>query len=345
MIFKAKEIAQLLNGIVEGDENAAVSQLAKIEEGVPGSLSFLSNPKYTPHIYQSQASIVIVAKSFIPEHPVKPTLIRVEDPYIAFAKLLELYNQIKLNKTGISEQAYISPSAKVGKDVYIGPFAFVGDNAQVGDNSKIYPQCYVGDNTKIGSNTTLFAGVKIYSDNVIGNHCTLHAGVVIGADGFGFAPQADNNYMKIAQIGNVIIEDHVEIGANTTIDRATLGSTIIRKGVKLDNLIQIAHNVEIGENTVMAAQSGVAGSGKVGRNCMIAAQVGIVGHITVGDNVKIAGQSGVSSSIKDDSTVFGSPAFDAAKYKKAYIHFRNLQKIVDKVDELEKKLKALGGEK
>jgi UDP-3-O-[3-hydroxymyristoyl] glucosamine N-acyltransferase len=343
MIFKAIEIAQLINGIVEGDESVTVSKLAKIEEGTPGALSFLSNPKYTHHIYQSQASIVIVARGFVAEQAVKPTLIRVDDPYLAFARLLELYNQIKLNKTGISEHAYISPTAKLGKDVYLGPFVFVGEGAVIGDNAKLYPHCYIGDNTKIGSNTTLFAGVKVYSDNVIGNHCVIHAGVVIGADGFGFAPLADSNYMKIAQIGNVIIEDQVEIGANTTIDRATLGSTILRKGVKLDNLIQIAHNVEIGENTVMAAQSGVAGSGKVGRNCMIAAQVGIVGHLTVGNNVKIAGQSGVSSNVKDDSVIFGSPAFDAGKYKKAYIHFRNLQKIVDKVDELEKKLKALEG--
>lgn len=343
MIFKAIEIAQLLNGTVEGDGNVTVSKLAKIEEGTPGALSFLSNPKYTHHIYKSQASIVIVAKDFIADQALKLTLIRVDDPYLAFARLLELYNQIKLNKTGISDQTYVSPTATIGKNVYLGPFVFVGDGAVIGDNAKLYPQCYVGDNTKIGSNTTLFAGVKVYSDNVIGNHCVIHAGVVIGADGFGFAPLADSNYMKIAQIGNVIIEDHVEIGANTTIDRATLGSTILRKGVKLDNLIQIAHNVEIGENTVMAAQSGVAGSGKVGRNCMIAAQVGIVGHLTVGNDVKIAGQSGVTTNLKDQAVVFGSPAFDASKYKKAYVHFRNLQKIVDKVDELEKKLKALEG--
>jgi len=343
MEFKAKDIAGLLNGIVEGDENTTVHKLSKIEEGTPGSISFLANPKYTPHVYHSKASIVIVAKSFVAEHPVAPTLIKVDDPYSAFASLLEMYNQIKLNKTGISEHAYISPSATIGKDVYIGPFACIGDNAVIEDKAKIYPQCFVGDNTRIGSNTILFAGVKIYSDNVIGNDCVIHAGVVIGADGFGFAPQSDNNYRKIAQIGNVIIEDNVEIGANTTIDRATLGSTIIRRGVKLDNLIQIAHNVEVGENTVMAAQSGIAGSGKVGKNCMIAAQVGIVGHITVGNNVKIAGQSGISSSLADDSVVFGSPAFDATKYKKAYIHFRNLQKIVDRIDELEKKHKAMNG--
>jgi UDP-3-O-[3-hydroxymyristoyl] glucosamine N-acyltransferase len=338
MIFKANEIARLLNGTIEGDENASVSKLSKIEEGEPGSLSFLGNAKYTPFIYKSQATIVIVGKDFVAEKPVRPTLIRVEDPYSAFAKLLEFYNQIKLNKKGVSDQAFISSTARLGKDVYIGPLAFIGENAEIGDNSKIYPQTYVGDNVKVGTDTTLFAGVKVYSDNVIGSRCIIHSGVVIGADGFGFAPQTDTNYMKIAQIGNVIIEDNVEIGANTTIDRATLGSTILRKGVKLDNLIQIAHNVEVGENTVMAAQSGIAGSGKVGKNCMIGAQVGIVGHLTVGNNVKVAGQSGVTTNLKDDVVVFGSPAFDAAKYRKAYVHFRNLQKLVDRVDELEKKL-------
>ena len=341
MTFTATDIAKLLNGIIEGDKNAIVNGLSKIEEGTPGTLSFLANPKYTSYIYQSKASIVIVSKSFVAERTITPTLIRVDDPYSAFASLLEMYNQIKLNKSGISELAFISPSARIGKEVYIGAFAYIGDNTCVGDKTKIYPQCYVGDNTSIGSKTTLFSGVKVYSDNVIGNDCVIHAGAIIGADGFGFAPQSDDNYKKIAQIGNVIIEDNVEIGANTTIDRATLGSTIIRKGVKLDNLIQIAHNVEIGENTVIAAQSGVAGSGKVGRNGMIAAQVGIVGHLSVGNNVKIAGQSGISTSLPDESIVMGSPAFDAGKYKKAYVHFRNLQKLVDKVDELEKKIKEM----
>lgn len=341
MVFKAKEIAGLINGTIEGDENITVDKLSKIEEGVPGSLSFLANPKYTHFIYQSQASIVIVANSFVAEKPIQATLIRVENPYTAFASLLEVYNKIKLNKTGISELAYVAPDATIGKNVYIGPFAFIGEKVVIGDNTKIYPQCHVGDNTKIGHDTTLFSGVKVYSDIAIGNHCVIHSGVVIGADGFGFAPQQDNNYMKIAQIGNVIIEDNVEIGANTTIDRATLGSTYIRKGVKLDNLIQIAHNVEVGENTVMAAQSGIAGSARVGRNCMIAAQVGIVGHLHLGNNIKIAGQSGVTTNLQDNAVVFGSPAIEASKYKKAYIHFRNLQKYVDKIDELEKKIKNL----
>ncbi|MFP4469167.1 MAG: UDP-3-O-(3-hydroxymyristoyl)glucosamine N-acyltransferase [Bacteroidales bacterium] len=343
MKFTAKEIARILEGSVEGDENAAVHKLSKIEEGEPGSISFLANPKYTRFIYSSEASIVIVDEDFKAEGAIKPSLIRVKHAYTAFAKLLEVYNQIKLDKKGISQQASITETASIGKDVYIGAQAFVGENAVIGNNCKIYPQAYIGDNVRIGDNTTVFAGVKIYSDNVIGSHCVIHAGVVIGADGFGFAPQQDNNYLKVAQIGNVIIEDHVEIGANTTIDRATLGSTIIRKGAKLDNLIQIAHNVEIGENTVIAAQSGVAGSTKIGRNCMIAAQVGIIGHINIGNNVKIAAQSGVSSSVKDGAVIFGSPAFDAGKYRKAYVHFRNLQKIVDRIDTLEKKQKEQEG--
>lgn len=340
MIFKAKDIAEILGGKIEGDENVTVNKLAKIEEGTPGSLSFLANPKYKPHIYNSEASIVIVGDDFIAEKAVKPTLIRVSDAYGAFAQLLEVYNQIKLHKKGISKNASIADSARIGKDVYIGSQAVIGEHVVVGDNAKIYPQSYIGDNTTIGSDTTLFAGVKIYSDNTIGSHCVFHSGVVIGADGFGFAPQADNNYKKIAQIGNVIIEDHVEIGANTTIDRATLGSTIIRKGVKLDNLIQIAHNVEIGENTVIAAQSGVAGSTKIGKNCLIAAQVGIIGHISIGDNVKIAAQSGISNSVKEDAILFGSPAIDASSYKRSYVHFRNLSKIVDRINTLEKKLEG-----
>jgi UDP-3-O-[3-hydroxymyristoyl] glucosamine N-acyltransferase len=339
MIFTAKDIARLLNGTVEGDENVTVDKLAKIEEGTQGSLSFLANPKYTSFIYKSAASIIIVDKQFTPEKAVKATLIRVDDPYAAFAGLLDHYNQLKLDKHGISDQAFISPSAKIGENVYIGPFAFIGENAVIGDKTKIYPQSYVGDDVTIGTSATLFSGVKVYAGNVIGNDCIIHAGVVIGADGFGFAPQQDSNYKKVAQIGNVIIGDNVEIGANTTIDRATLGSTVIHNGVKLDNLIQIAHNVEVGENTVMAAQSGIAGSSKVGRNCMVAAQVGIVGHLTVGNNVKVAGQSGVTTNLKDDAVVFGSPAFDAGKYRKAYVHFRNLQKLVERIEELEKKLK------
>jgi UDP-3-O-[3-hydroxymyristoyl] glucosamine N-acyltransferase len=336
MTFTAKDIAALLQGEIEGNESVQVDKLSKIEEGQAGSLSFLANPKYTSFIYRSNASIVIVNEDFIPEKPVKPTLIRVKDAYNAFATLLEYYNKIKQDKSGISDKAAIASSAVIGKNVYIGEFVVIGENAKIGNNVRIYPQTYIGDNSIIGNDTTIFAGVKVYSDNQIGANCVIHSGVVIGADGFGFAPQSDNNYRKIAQIGNVIIEDNVEIGANTTIDRATLGSTIIRKGVKLDNLIQIAHNVEVGENTVIAAQSGIAGSGKVGKNCMIAAQVGIVGHLKVGDNVKIAGQSGVSNNVADNAVIFGSPAFDASDYRRSYVYFRNLPKIVRRIDNLEK---------
>ena len=259
MEFSASQIAEVVNGKVEGDPNVKINYVSRIEEGVQGTLSFLANPKYTQFIYQTEASIVLVNSNFTPEKKVKPTLIRVDNPYLAFAKLLEMYNKIKLNKTGISEKAHISKSASIGNNVYVGEFAFIGENAKVSDNVKIYPQVYVGDNVKIGIDSTLFAGVKIYADNVVGNNCILHAGAVVGSDGFGFAPQDDKNYMKVAQIGNVIIEDQAEIGSNTTIDRATLGSTIIRKGAKIDNLVQIAHNADIGENTVVAAQSGISG--------------------------------------------------------------------------------------
>jgi UDP-3-O-[3-hydroxymyristoyl] glucosamine N-acyltransferase len=339
MKFSAKQIAGLLNGKVEGDENAEVSKLSKIEEGKPGSLSFLANPKYTQYIYSTKASIVIVGKDFVPEQKISVTLIRVDDPYQSFAKLLEIYNQIKLNKEGISEKAHISNGAVIGKNVYIGEFAFIGDNAEIGDNVKIYPQTYIGDNTTVGENTRIYAGVKIYSDNVIGKNVTIHSGVIIGGDGFGFAQQkTENNYMKVAQIGNVIIEDFVEIGSNTTIDRATLGSTIIRKGAKLDNLIQIAHNVEIGENTVIVAQSGVAGSTKIGKNCMIGGQVGIIGHLHIADNVKIAAQSGIGKNITEDGAIVqGSPAFDYHEYQKSYVYYRKLPSIVSRIDNLEKK--------
>ena len=338
MEFTAQKIAELLKGEVEGNQEVKLNKLSKIEEGEEGSLSFLANPKYKKFIYSTQASAVIVAKTFKPEKPINTTLIKVDDPYTAFAQLLEFYNQIKLNKTGISKMASIADSAKIGKDAYIGDFVSIGENVIIGDNAKIYPQTYIGDNVKVGEHTTLFAGVKIYSECVIGKNCTIHAGVVIGSDGFGFAPQSDNNYKKIAQIGNVIIEDNVEIGSNTTIDRATLGSTIIRKGVKLDNLIQIAHNVEIGENTVIASQTGVSGSTKIGKNCMIGGQVGIIGHLIIADEVKIAAQSGLSKNIlKKGSIVQGSPAFEVKKYMLSYIHFRNLGNIVERIEKLENK--------
>ncbi len=335
MKFSAKQIADLLNGQIEGNAAVEISKLAKIEEGVEGSISFLANPKYTQYLYTTQASLVIVNKDLVLTAPVSATLIRVDSAEKAFATLLEMYNQIKLNKSGISKMAAISESATVGNNIYAGEFVVVGENVKIGNNVKIYPQVYIGDNAVIGDNTTLFAGVKIYSETQIGKDCIIHSGTVIGSDGFRFNPQ--NNNQKIPQIGNVIIEDNVEIGANCTIDRATLGSTILRKGVKFDNLIHIAHNVEIGENTYIAAQGVVAGSTKIGKNCMFSGQVGIVGHLTIADNTMITAQSGISKSIINKGEVYmGSPAFDAGKYRKSYIHFRNLDSIVKRIDKLEK---------
>lgn len=337
MKFTAQQIADLLKGTVEGNPQIEVSGLSKIEEGKPGTLSFLANPKYEPYIYTTQASIVIVNKSFEAEKAVAATLVKVEDAYKSFASLLEIYNQIVNDKKGIEQPSYIDPSATVGKDVYIGAFAYIGKNSVIGNGVKIHPHCYVGDNVVIKDNTTLFAGCRIYSFCQIGEECNIHAGVIIGADGFGFAPNEQNNYKKVPQIGNVIIEDHVEVGAGTTIDRATLGSTIIRKGVKLDNLIQIAHNVEIGENTVIAAQTGVAGSTKIGKNCMIGGQVGIVGHLNIADGVKIAAQSGIGTSITTPGEIVqGSPAFNISDYKRTYVVFKKLPQLERKVNELEK---------
>jgi UDP-3-O-[3-hydroxymyristoyl] glucosamine N-acyltransferase len=342
MEFKAGDIASMLQGTVDGDAAVKVWKLARIEEGAPGALSFLANPKYTAYIYNTASSVVIVNNTFEAEHPISATLIRVPDAYSAFARLLEIYNEIQRNKTGISEKAHISASATMGSNLYVGEFAFIGENVKIGDNVKIYPQAYLGDNVIVGDDTTIFPGAKLYSETHIGSHCTIHAGVILGGDGFGFAIQSGNDYKKVAQIGNVVIEDNVEIGSNTTIDRATLGSTIIRKGVKLDNLIQVGHNVEIGENTVIAAQSGIAGSSKIGRNCLIGGQVGIVGHLVIADEVKIAAQSGIGSNISVPGTIMmGSPAFEITRYRKAYIHFRNLQKLSDKIDELEKQVKIM----
>lgn len=335
MKFSASQIAGLLNGTIEGDANASISTLSKIEEGVPGSISFLSNPKYTAYLYQTQASIVIVENTLELTGPVSATLIRVESAAAAFATLLEMYNQVKLNKSGISPQSFISPSAKVGTNIYAGEFSFVGENAVIGNNVKIYPQVYIGDNAVIGDNTTLFAGVKIYSETQIGKNCIIHAGTVIGSDGFRFNPE--NDHKKVPQIGNVIIEDDVEIGANCAIDRATLGSTILRKGVKFDNLIHIAHNVEIGEHTYFAAQGVVGGSTKIGKNCMISGQVGMVGHLQIADRTTMTAQTGISKSItKPGETYMGSPAFEISKYRKAYIQFRNLEALAKRVEQLEK---------
>ncbi len=339
MEFTAKQIAGILNGQIEGDADAKITKLSKIEEGEPGSISFLANPAYTHYIYDTKVSLVIVNKDFAPTAPVSATLIRVESAAAAFAKLLEMYNQVKLNKTGVSKHAYVSDSAKVGDNLYAGEFAVISDNARIGNNVKIYPQVYVGDNVVIGDNTTLFAGVKIYSDTQIGNDCIIHSGTVIGSDGFRFEPQNEGN-KKVPQIGNVVIEDDVEIGANCAIDRATLGSTILRKGVKFDNLVHIAHNVEIGENSYLAACNVVAGSTKIGKNCMFSGQVGIVGHLNIADNTIITAQSGISKSISKAGEVYmGSPAFDANKYRKAYIHFRNLDALVQRVDKIEKQNK------
>ncbi len=340
MEFTARQIADFLQGEIEGEQDAKVHTISKIEEAEKGSLSFLANPAYTHHIYKTRASIVLVNKDFKADNPIHSTLVRVENAYNALAQLLDLYQKSLPQKSGISSLCSIDSSANVHKDTYVGEFVVIGQNVVIEENVKIYPQCYIADNVIIKSGTTLYAGVKIYEQCVIGNQCTIHSGAVIGADGFGFAPQSDNNYKKVAQIGNVILEDHVEIGANTTIDRATLGSTLIKKGVKLDNLIQVAHNVVIGENTVIAAQSGIAGSSKVGKNCMIGGQVGISGHLTLGDEVKIAAQSGLSSNVKEKQIIMGSPAMDHAKYIKAYINFRNFDKIVKRIEELEKKLES-----
>lgn len=342
MEFSAQQIATLLNGDVEGDVNSIVNNLSKIEEGAPKTLSFLANPTYTNYIYTTDASIVIVNRTLVLDKPVKSscTLIRVDNAYESFAKLLELYTQIKGNKTGIEQPSYIAPNATLGSDCYLGAFAYIGQNVIIGNNVKIYPHAYIGDNVKIGDNSTLFSGVKVYYECLIGSNCTIHAGTVIGSDGFGFAPNSDGQaFVKVPQIGNVVIEDNVEIGSNASIDRATLGSTILRKGVKLDNLVQIAHNVEIGENTVIAGLSGVAGSTKVGKNCMIGAQVGIAGHLKIANGVKIAGQSGIGSNIeKENEIVQGSPAFNIGEYKRSYVLFRGLPKLNDRISELSKKI-------
>ncbi len=339
MEFSAGQIAALLGGVVDGDENTMVSNLSKIEDGKTGTLSFLANPKYTNYIYDTNASIVIVNKTLVLDKPIKLgcTLIRVEDSYASFAQLLEMYNQVKGEKTGIEQPSFISNNSTLGTNCYVGAFAYIGANVKIGENVKIYPHVYIGDNCTIGSNTTLFSGVKIYHECVIGNNVIIHSSTVIGSDGFGFAPQNGKEFAKVPQIGNVIIEDNIEIGSNCSIDRATLGSTILRKGVKLDNLVQIAHNVEVGENTVIAGLSGVAGSTKVGKNCMIAAQVGIVGHIKIADGVKIAGQAGVGASIeKENEIVQGSPSFSLGDFRRSYVLFRNLPKLNDRLNKLEK---------
>jgi UDP-3-O-[3-hydroxymyristoyl] glucosamine N-acyltransferase len=336
--FTAAQIAGILEGEVEGNPEVEVSKLSKIEEGIPESLSFLSNPKYTQYIYTTKASAVIVDKNFKAENRINTTLIRVDDAYKSFSKLLEYYNQVKMNKTGIEQPVFISESANYGKNIYIGAFAYISDSVKIGDNVKIYPNVYIGDNVIIANNVTLFSGAKIYSDTQIGNNCVIHSSAILGADGFGFSPNEKGEFIKVPQTGNVIIEDNVDIGAATSIDRATLGSTIIRKGVKLDNQIQIAHNVEIGENTVIAAQTGIAGSTKIGKNCMIGGQVGIAGHLSIGNNVRIQAQSGIGRNVKDNETLQGSPALTYNDYNKSYVHFKNLPKIINRLTTIEKNI-------
>ncbi len=342
MNFTANDIAEFLNGEVDGDGAVSVNNVSRIEEGKPGTLSFLANPKYAHYIYETKSSIVLVNKDFVADKEIAATLIRVEDAYQALAQLLEMYEQSKPQHVGIEQPSFVSKTAQVGEQVYIGAFAYVGSNVKLGKNVKLYPHVYIGDNVTIGDNTILNSGVKVYQNCQIGAECIFHSGVVIGGDGFGFAPSSANDYKKVPQVGNVIIEDHVEIGANTCVDRATMGSTIIRKGVKLDNLIQVAHNVEIDENTVIAAQTGIAGSSKVGKNCMIGGQVGLSGHLSIADEVKIAAQSGIGRNIKKEGIVLqGSPAFDFGPYQKSYVLFKNLPKMREQIMTLEKELKEL----
>ena len=336
MVFTAGQIAGILEGEVQGNSEVAVHKLAKIEEGEKGSLTFLANPKYTSFIYKTRASITIVNRDFIPDQKLDTTLIKVEDAYKAFSKLLEYYNQVKNNKIGIEEPVFKSDTATYGEGLYLGAFSYLGNNVSLGNNVKIYPNVYIGDNVSIGNNVTVFAGAKIYSETSIGDNCVVHSGVILGADGFGFTPNEKGEFTKVPQTGNVILEYNVDVGAGTTIDRATLGSTILRKGVKLDNQIQIAHNVEIGEHTVIAAQTGIAGSTKIGKYCMIGGQVGIVGHIVIGDKVKIQAQSGIGRNVKDNEVLQGSPALNYGDYNKSYVHFKNLPKIISRIDDLEK---------
>lgn len=336
MKFTAQQIAGILEGDIVGNPEAEVFKLSKIEEGAEGSLTFLANPKYTSHIYTTKATVAIVNKSFVPETEIQTTLIKVDDAYKSFSKLLEYYNEVKNNKTGIEDPHFIAKTANYGSNVYIGAFSYLGENAKIGDNVKVFPGAYIGDNVIVGDNSVIFSGAKVYSETVIGKNCVINSGAIIGADGFGFAPNEKGEYNKVPQIGNVILEDFVDIGAATTIDRATLGSTVIRKGVKLDNQIQIAHNVEIGKNTVIAAQTGIAGSTKIGENCQIGGQVGIVGHITIGNNVKIQAQSGIGRNVKDNEVLQGSPALSYSDYNKSYVHFKNLPKIVKEINDIEK---------
>ena len=340
MEFSARQIADFIQGKVEGDENATVHTFAKIEEGTPGAISFLSNPKYTHYIYTTESSIVLVNEDLELNQPVKATLIRVKNAYECVAKLLQLYQSAQPKKKGIHPQAFVSPTAKVGNDCYIGAFAYIGDNVQIGDNTQIYPHTVVEDGVNMGNGCLIYPNVTIYKDCRIGNNVTIHAGSVIGADGFGFAPNTEG-YDKIPQIGIVILEDDVEIGANTCVDRSTMGATIVHKGVKLDNLVQIAHNVEVGENTVMSAQTGVAGSTKIGKWCMFGGQVGLAGHITIGDKTFLGAQSGVPSSLKGNETLIGTPPTSPQAYFKSIALTRKLPDIYKQLNKLQKQVDEL----
>ncbi|MDR2859539.1 MAG: UDP-3-O-(3-hydroxymyristoyl)glucosamine N-acyltransferase [Mediterranea sp.] len=340
MEFSAKQIASFIHGEVIGEDNVTVHTFAKIEEGVAGALSFLANPKYAPFLYTTLSSIVLVNKDFVPEQEVKTTLIKTENVYESLAKLLQVYEGNKPKKQGVDSLAYIAPTARIGKNVYIGPFAYIGDGAVVGDDTLIYPHTFIGDGVNIGRECILYSNVNVYHDCRIGNHCIIHSGAVIGADGFGFASSAEG-YEKIPQIGITVLEDNVEIGANTCIDRATMGATTIRTGVKLDNLIQIAHNDDIGSHTVMAAQVGVAGSTKVGKWCTIGGQVGLAGHIKVDDKVTIAAQSGIANHVNSNTKMMGSPAFDARQYVKSFIIYKKLPEIYSELSNLRKELDEL----
>ncbi len=341
MKFTATQIAEILGGEIIGDPLVEVSTLSKIEEGQKGSLTFLSNLKYKSYIYSTNASVVVVNKTFVPEKEISATLLKVDDAYKSFTALLEFYNQSKQTEAQIEKPSFISDSAIIGENPYVGAFAYIGENVKIGNNVKIYPNSYIGNDVVIGDNTVVFSGVNIYCETQIGKNCIINSGCVIGADGFGFAPNEEGVYNKIPQIGNVIIEDNVNIGACSTVDRATLGSTIIKKGVKLDNQIQIAHNVEVGKNTVIASQTGVAGSTKIGESCQIGGQVGFAGHLIIGNNVKIQGQSGVTNNFKDNEVIQGTYAFNYKDWNKSHIHFKNLPKLATIIHKLEKELKEL----
>ena len=336
MQYTAKELAQLVHGTVEGDENTRVWKPCKIEEGCEGGITFLGNLKYTHYIYEQQASIVIVRRDFVPEHPISSTLIRVDNPYLAVAALLHAFNERTKPPRGRSWRSHVGRGSKIGRHIYMGPYAVVGRHCRIGNDVMIYPNVTIGDNVTIGEGTIIYAGVKIYEGVEIGRHCTIHAGAVIGSDGFGFAPKDDGSWDKIDQIGNVILEDNVEVGANTTIDRASIGSTILHQGVKIDNLCQVAHNVVIGRNTAMASQVGIAGSCHVGEQCIIAGQAGLVGHITVGDHVTIGAQSGVTHSVPANQSIFGSPAMEATKRRKVEVLVRNIERLAQRIEKLEK---------